>query len=123
MIRRPPRSTLFPYTTLFRSLALQGADGPAHQLHAEAALGLERVARGELTVQRAPPDAQRRDDLLLRARLHPGMGAPRQELRIALDVIDQREQLGSRLADQRRALDLSHAALSHYLWRMTKDGG
>src|SRR2546422_4617957 len=25
MIRRPPRSTLFPYTTLFRSLAL-GAD-------------------------------------------------------------------------------------------------
>src|SRR2546425_7333829 len=28
MIRRPPRSTLFPYTTLFRSLAMQG--GGAH---------------------------------------------------------------------------------------------
>src|SRR2546425_7787865 len=26
MIRRPPRSTLFPYTTLFRSLRLCGAD-------------------------------------------------------------------------------------------------
>src|SRR2546430_15791477 len=26
MIRRPPRSTLFPYTTLFRSDADQGAD-------------------------------------------------------------------------------------------------
>src|SRR3712207_7511303 len=25
MIRRPPRSTLFPYTTLFRSVELQGA--------------------------------------------------------------------------------------------------
>src|SRR2546422_3536959 len=25
MIRRPPRSTLFPYTTLFRSFALAGA--------------------------------------------------------------------------------------------------
>src|SRR3989475_4246223 len=25
MIRRPPRSTLFPYTTLFRSLRLEGA--------------------------------------------------------------------------------------------------
>src|SRR2546421_816924 len=24
MIRRPPRSTLFPYTTLFRSLSLRG---------------------------------------------------------------------------------------------------
>src|SRR3989449_5233283 len=26
MIRRPPRSTLFPYTTLFRSLELLGRD-------------------------------------------------------------------------------------------------
>src|SRR2546430_8983656 len=26
MIRRPPRSTLFPYTTLFRSASLPGAD-------------------------------------------------------------------------------------------------
>src|SRR3712207_6953527 len=28
MIRRPPRSTLFPYTTLFRSLGLGGRDVP-----------------------------------------------------------------------------------------------
>src|SRR3712207_7234146 len=27
MIRRPPRSTLFPYTTLFRSLPLGGWEG------------------------------------------------------------------------------------------------
>src|SRR2546426_12051038 len=27
MIRRPPRSTLFPYTTLFRSIVLHGAGG------------------------------------------------------------------------------------------------
>src|SRR2546429_6458497 len=27
MIRRPPRSTLFPYTTLFRSHVLAGGDG------------------------------------------------------------------------------------------------
>src|SRR5438552_7455117 len=27
MLRRPPRSTLFPYTTLFRSLVLAHADG------------------------------------------------------------------------------------------------
>src|SRR5688572_31822312 len=32
MIRRPPRSTLFPYTTLFRSVA---ADERAVQVHAE----------------------------------------------------------------------------------------
>src|SRR5688572_32334103 len=27
MIRRPPRSTLFPYTTLFRSFGLEGGSG------------------------------------------------------------------------------------------------
>src|SRR3712207_6951582 len=32
MIRRPPRSTLFPYTTLFRSADLGGAEVPVgHQ--------------------------------------------------------------------------------------------
>src|SRR2546429_5328606 len=29
MIRRPPRSTLFPYTTLFRSELVDGAERPA----------------------------------------------------------------------------------------------
>src|SRR5438874_5993248 len=29
MIRRPPKSTLFPYTTLFRSLGVQGLPVPA----------------------------------------------------------------------------------------------
>src|SRR2546422_1726876 len=29
MIRRPPRSTLFPYTTLFRSRGRSDPDGPA----------------------------------------------------------------------------------------------
>src|SRR3712207_8919980 len=36
MIRRPPRSTLFPYTTLFRSL----------QRHGERQVGGRRVLRG-----------------------------------------------------------------------------
>src|SRR2546427_10852802 len=51
MIRRPPRSTLFPYTTLFRSLAvavdlhLQHADRVEHgrQLALVDALGIARV--------------------------------------------------------------------------------
>src|SRR5256885_7346860 len=43
MIRRPPRSTLFPYTTLFRSAQLGGLDlarGAAQQLLADLALEL-----------------------------------------------------------------------------------
>src|SRR3989442_5734068 len=40
MIRRPPRSTLFPYTTLFRSLALDVVLGIelVHELAAAAVL-------------------------------------------------------------------------------------
>src|SRR5690349_23486608 len=55
MIRRPPRSTLFPYTTLFRSLRparhqLREAgdrreeDGRAQGRHREAVHGRHRVA-------------------------------------------------------------------------------
>src|SRR3712207_9279238 len=36
MIRRPPRSTLFPYTTLFRSQALMAEAGRQGELVAEA---------------------------------------------------------------------------------------
>src|SRR2546430_9793574 len=37
MIRRPPRSTLFPYTTLFRSIRLPGET--ARKLFAEIPIG------------------------------------------------------------------------------------
>src|SRR2546430_13406709 len=51
MIRRPPRSTLFPYTTLFRSLihdihAEQRQLGSARHAHAELVrVGMSRVLR------------------------------------------------------------------------------
>src|SRR5258708_28998408 len=43
MIRRPPRSTLFPYTTLFRSLHLLGGTGLLALLCVPA-VGLSRAA-------------------------------------------------------------------------------
>src|SRR5256885_13325178 len=39
MIRRPPRSTLFPYTTLFRSLTYKATVCIAHHREDPAALG------------------------------------------------------------------------------------
>src|SRR5256885_10875846 len=39
MIRRPPRSTLFPYTTLFRSVLVHGRD------HARARAVAEDISR------------------------------------------------------------------------------
>src|SRR2546429_5141941 len=47
MIRRPPRSTLFPYTTLFRSLFLQPAEG------ARGACAVQLRAFGQLRRQQA----------------------------------------------------------------------
>src|SRR2546422_1344144 len=46
MIRRPPRSTLFPYTTLFRSVEGFGDDGRARDRDDGA---------GEETLQGGPP--------------------------------------------------------------------
>src|SRR2546421_7146003 len=39
MIRRPPRSTLFPYTTLFRSRGIMAGSGSAQER-------LDRIVRG-----------------------------------------------------------------------------
>src|SRR3989449_8360867 len=60
MIRRPPRSTLFPYTTLFRS----GSSAHLHRPGARGvlkSLGLEKRAQGDQLVStslrpvRSPP--------------------------------------------------------------------
>src|SRR3712207_7509092 len=49
MIRRPPRSTLFPYTTLFRSLAASPSHVGAHANLGELLVTTDR-AREALTV-------------------------------------------------------------------------
>src|SRR2546422_7924202 len=42
MIRRPPRSTLFPYTTLFRSRVLAAEIGAEHVAHGQPQLAAGR---------------------------------------------------------------------------------
>src|SRR3712207_8331758 len=58
MIRRPPRSTLFPYTTLFRSPILTGLPGAAF-VHAMAALPWVAIVSGlgMRTVERSLEEA------------------------------------------------------------------
>src|SRR5256885_16713642 len=58
MIRRPPRSTLFPYTTLFRSHV--GTEGFG-AIHGEDTGSLELDRKRE---PRGGPPAQERDDAL-----------------------------------------------------------
>src|SRR5438552_10598211 len=58
MIRRPPRSTLFPYTTLFRSIFLSpwqlGEALNPHPLKPLSSLAAERI--GALSARRRSPD-------------------------------------------------------------------
>src|SRR5256885_5391496 len=46
MIRRPPRSTLFPYTTLFRSRARRARPVDECRQHAGAACGADAIPGG-----------------------------------------------------------------------------
>src|SRR2546422_2675632 len=75
MIRRPPRSTLFPYTTLFRSLAPARPDD-APEVLADLARHLERVVRldrpvhrGRFHVRVEPPRSEEHTSEL-QSRLH-----------------------------------------------------
>src|SRR5437588_9611982 len=55
MLRRPPRSTLFPYTTLFRSVVVVGDGRRAvngREVHARAERGRARPGDGEGEVGR-----------------------------------------------------------------------
>src|SRR5256885_12770331 len=73
MIRRPPRSTLFPYTTLFRS-ADATASQPRRQLDDGKAIG-NRSARFWNHVQGLPPGDHSGNSALWRAApVHSGAG-------------------------------------------------
>src|SRR5260221_1805096 len=65
MIRRPPRSTLFPYTTLFRSLrpAVLAAVEPAHHDRVDPAAG---GAHGDGRSEEHTSELQSHSDLVCR---------------------------------------------------------
>src|SRR5260221_4326296 len=87
MIRRPPRSTLFPYTTLFRSLVFRAqpfkdarmdddaelkvrfVPGPLFQNLAQLALNLDAHGQGEILKKRSEEhtsELQSHSDLVCR---------------------------------------------------------
>src|SRR3712207_7584149 len=62
MIRRPPRSTLFPYTTLFRSQPRQLRAAEARQVHGDAAVGRHERREVEQPVLPAAAESVDPDD-------------------------------------------------------------
>src|SRR2546422_10795142 len=74
MIRRPPRSTLFPYTTLFRSHLV----GEAHLLQQRAARGRRLADAHPLHRHEALDDVLERDHVRPEIEVledHPDLGA------------------------------------------------
>src|SRR3712207_7823367 len=66
MIRRPPRSTLFPYTTLFRSFFVV-THAPPHDVRLERELGLRFTFVGDLVtaIDRARSAANHGDVVIM----------------------------------------------------------
>src|SRR2546430_13000480 len=111
MIRRPPRSTLFPYTTLFRSVGFHlpevGVEG-----------GVEREVRGDAVFQVAArrqvlrPTYARLGELRHVLGHHVGCGfepARRLEVDQPADLTELRHKTRLRLAEQRPAHPLGVA--------------
>src|SRR2546429_958993 len=97
MIRRPPRSTLFPYTTLFRSVALA---------HHDAALD-DQGRRGEAELV----GAQQRADDDVAAGLHLAVGL---NADAAAQAVEHQGLLGLGQADRKSTrLNSSHGYISY----------
>src|SRR3989454_7925347 len=104
MIRRPPRSTLFPYTTLFRSQLRVPRERPAllerraHDGGLHRPVGGARARAGRHGRARAPPPAARSAARALAP--SPGVGdavgGDREALRVALPSRSRARQRAAR---------------------------
>src|SRR5687768_17843339 len=71
MIRRPPRSTLFPYTTLFRSDVVLGAERVMRrQRRRERGAGREQQTSHADSLRHTPPARSEEHTSELQSRLH-----------------------------------------------------
>src|SRR5256886_5930319 len=105
MIRRPPRSTLFPYTTLFRSREGRGGDGRVQEAGRP-----RRRRRAARQGARGPGDAWSGDD--------PGDGRPAP----AQGAVRARAERGAR-RPSRRSVTAAAMALTLPLATATPGGG
>src|SRR2546422_2755447 len=71
MIRRPPRSTLFPYTTLFRSRKTEKRDLPSFKaIEAEGAFDIQATCQRPVAWMSNAPSRSEEHTSELQSRLH-----------------------------------------------------
>src|SRR2546422_1534458 len=96
MIRRPPRSTLFPYTTLFRSLGL----GHGRRGEKSKSEGSGETAHGE------PPTSRKQPRTGLRSEEHTSELQSRLHLVCRL-LLEKKKKYATQLGDSNHALVMS----------------
>src|SRR3712207_9097875 len=100
MIRRPPRSTLFPYTTLFRSV------GEVEEGVAAARLPAEIDALGGVEAALAQADAVHVGEVHQLSELQGALGAPL----VPHPAVGEHDAVGDRKSTR---LNSSHANISY----------
>src|SRR3712207_7087476 len=80
MIRRPPRSTLFPYTTLFRSMSLRGHRSFFLTLRGRVSANRDPRLFGSYDAVRGVEIREHREQRLLRSEEHTSELQSRQYL-------------------------------------------
>src|SRR2546430_3557982 len=118
MIRRPPRSTLFPYTTLFRSLGEPESDDPGIEAHADSPKDFGIESADEHGAER-DPDRHHGND--------PGQQTEARRREESEVIVGERRQrrLGDADHAERRAKLLLHEPLvvEQERERWARDGG
>src|SRR5215204_6018307 len=119
MIRRPPRSTLFPYTTLFRSLIRRGGElalresvdavvlDHVHDRHV-AADEVAVLAEPDRRAVAVPRDAE--EDQLPVGQVHAGRDRRHPAVH-GVEGVRASEEVGWRLAGAADSRELGHAVL------------
>src|SRR5258706_12128025 len=97
MIRRPPRSTLFPYTTLFRSLAAVEQRRLGGQVAGRRLLGMVEVGRSEEHTSELQSLTNLVCRLLLEKKTILGISRAAAESRRCRRALEYRRQDGFRL--------------------------
>src|SRR2546428_7316899 len=102
MIRRPPRSTLFPYTTLFRSRLLGG-------LVAGGAAALGHAARGSAATEweQAVAAAKKEGKVAVKDRKSTRLNSSHDQISYAVFCLKKKKQHVSNASDTLAAIVLS----------------
>src|SRR5258708_18132844 len=92
MIRRPPRSTLFPYTTLFRSLGEQTEDQSSHGAHDEGKEdGLGDLLDADMEVRRNRLEADGEEEKIERDRKSTRLNSSHQIISYAVFCLKKKK--------------------------------